>query len=392
MITDRARVMAWVTAGLAALLMSAGAGPSSAAPLVPLPAQRPDVPWPTKQWPGGVLPAGVPAATLERLLAVVAAPRPRLGQTRAVLIVHGGRLVAERYMPGFGPDTPLISWSVAKSITHALVGIAVRDGRVDIDRPLGNPRWTAADPRAAVTWRQWINMVDGQAFHEIGVASPTRNDSARMLFGHGRLDVAGYASALPLARAPGAAWNYNSAAVTLVADALGRLYAPGAAPAERRARLHAVMRRELFDPLGMTSVAAQFDAQGTFIGSALVYATARDYARFGLLYLRDGVWDGRRVLAPGWVDFARTSTDARNGWRYGAGWWVEPAPGADGAGSWPVGGPPDSFRAQGFQGQVITVVPSKDLVVVRLGLLEDEGAWPALLAWLREVIATFPSI
>jgi CubicO group peptidase (beta-lactamase class C family) len=320
------------------------------------------------------------------MLSVTDAPRPLLGQTRAIVIVSHGQLVAERYMPGFGPDTPLISWSMAKSITQALVGIAVRDGLVDdIDKPMGNPRWLPGDPRGAVTWRQWMNMVDGQGYREIGEASPVKNDAARMLFGLGRLDVAGFAASLPLVHVPGTHWNYNSAGVNLISDALGHLYAPGATPARRQQMLAAFMRRELFQPLGMTSVQTEFDAAGTFLGSALVYATARDYARFGLLYLRDGQWEGRQLLPRGWVDFARTRTAAKNGESYGAGWWVATTE-KSGSG---LGQSRDHFRAQGHEGQLIVIVPSKDLIVVRLGLLESLDGWRALGEWTERVVALF---
>jgi CubicO group peptidase (beta-lactamase class C family) len=390
---------------LAALLAPAGAGvlapagagvaaPGPPVPLTPLPAQPPDVAWPTRQWPTGPLSAAVSPPALEQLLAVVGKRDPLLGETRAVVIVHGGRLVLERYAPGFGADTPLVSWSVAKSITQALVGIAVGKRLVDIDRPMGNPRWAKDDPRAAITWRQWMNMVDGQQFREIGVSAVTENDSARMLFGQGRLDVAAFAAAIPVAHPPGRRWNYNSGGVSLMAEALGRVFAPDAtAPAERRARMAEVMSRELFVPLGMTSANPQFDATGTFLGSALFYATARDYARFGLLYLRDGVWEGRRLLPPGWVDLARTGTRAEGGGRYGAGWWIEPAPGADVSprlGSPSASAAPDMFTAQGFQGQLIMVVPSRDLVVVRLGLIDDRVGWPPLRQWSHRLVALFP--
>lgn len=368
-----------------------GASISLPLPLAPLPAQLPGVSWPTVQWPQGSLPGGVSRPALEEMLKVVDAPQPLLGQTRAVVIVSGGRLVAERYMPGIVPETRLISWSMAKSITQALVGVAVRDGLVDIDKPMGNPRWGAGDPRAAVTWRQWINMVDGQAYREIGETSPVKNDAARMLFGEGRLDVAGFAASLPLIHPPGTHWNYNSAGVNLIADALGRLYAPGAAPAQRRQKMAAFMSRELFQPLGMTSAEPEFDAAGTFLGSALVYATARDYARFGLLYLRDGVWEGRQLLPKGWVDFARTKTTATNGDMYGGGWWVTPTAVSSAKGGNVVGASRarDHFRAQGHEGQLIVVVPSKDLVVVRLGLLEGLQGWPALGEWVERLIALF---
>jgi CubicO group peptidase (beta-lactamase class C family) len=365
----------WLLA--ACLLVSTSA---RAAPLVPLPVQPEGVPWPTRAWPTGPIPAEVKRPPLDELLALVDHPHPQLGETRAVVIIHRGKLIVERYMNGYDRDTPLISWSMAKSITQALLGIAVRDGKVDIDKPMGNPRWTAGDPRAAIPWRQWINMVDGQDYHEIDATSPTSNDAARMLFGQGRLDVAGFAAGLPLVHPPGSHWNYNSAGINLIADGLGRVWAPGAAPAERRTKIFETLSNELFTPLGMTSAQPQFDAAGTFVGSALVYATARDFARFGYLYLRDGMWDGRRLLPPGWVDFARSRGPAPNSERYGAGWWIE-APGS------PV---PDLFSAQGHSGQVIGVSPSRDLVVVRLGLFDDRVGWQPLADWAHKLVGLFP--
>jgi CubicO group peptidase (beta-lactamase class C family) len=157
-----------VLAGAALLLALTGIVPTtlaqgSAAPtnLQALPPQPADVPWPTLAWPTGPLPEGV-SAKLDQSLALVGARDPKHGETRAVVVIHRGRLVAERYAPGFGPDTPLISWSMAKSVTQALLGIAVRKGLVDIDKPMGNPRWSNGDPRGAIPWRQWINMTDGQ--------------------------------------------------------------------------------------------------------------------------------------------------------------------------------------------------------------------------------------
>jgi CubicO group peptidase (beta-lactamase class C family) len=307
----------------------------AAASLRPLPPQPSDVPWPDANWPSGPLPASVDAARLEHALAVVATAHPTLGETRAVVVLEGGRLVVERYMHGFGPDTPLVSWSMAKSVTQALVGIAVRRGLVDIDRPMGNLRWSVTDARAAIPWRFWINMIDGQAYREIGVADHASNDAARMLFGIGRRDVAAFAASLRLVHVPGTHWNYNSAGVNLVTDALGRVFAPAAEPAERKARIAAVMKEELFAPLGMSSARPQFDAAGTFIGSALMYATARDWARFGLLYLRDGMWQAQRILP-------------------------------------------------------IVLVPSKDLIVVRLGHLDDRIGWRPLGDWLEHLVGLFP--
>jgi CubicO group peptidase (beta-lactamase class C family) len=359
--------------------------------LVPLPLQPANVPWPTDTWPTAPLPAPIDTTQLERALAVVGARHRELGETRAVLVVLGGRVVVERYAPGFGADTPLISWSMAKSITHALLGIAVRRGLVDIDRPMGNPHWSSDDPRAAIPWRMWSNMIDGQEYREIGVGNQAKNDAARMLFGEGRRDVAAFAAALPLAHAPGTHWNYNSAGINLIADALGRVFAPGAGPDQRRARMAAVLRDELFDPLGMRSVQPEFDAAGTFVGSAFTFATARDYARFGLLYLRDGVWNGRRILPQGWVDFARTKTPVDDCDVYGAGFWITPASGTGKPmHALAAGGPRDLFVAQGHEGQLIVMVPSKDLVVVRLGLFDDRVGFRALGPWIQALVALFP--
>jgi CubicO group peptidase (beta-lactamase class C family) len=388
----RAAVM--VTASLMLLAPGVVAESTSAAPaLHALPAQAADVPWPTVVWPTAPVAAGVGAARVEAALSATASPRPLLGETRAVVVIHRGRLVAERYMPGYGPDTPLVSWSMAKSVTQALVGVAVRRGLVDIDRPMGNPRWASGDPRAAVPWRSWINMVDGQDYHEIGVVDQTRSDAARMLFGVGRRDVAGYAAALPLVHPPGTHWNYNSAGVNLVSDALGRVIAPGAAPAERRARMSAMMSEELFAPIGMASAQPEFDGAGTFIGSAWVYATARDWARFGLLYLRDGVWDGRRILPEHWVDFARSKTPAADCDVYGAGFWITPAAGTGKPYKAVTPNiPRDLFLAEGHEGQVVVIVPSKDLVVVRLGHLDDLTGWDALGEWLDGIVGAFPNV
>jgi CubicO group peptidase (beta-lactamase class C family) len=339
------------------------------------------------------MPARAAADRLEAALAVVEARQPKLGETRAVVIVHGGLLLAERYAPEFGADTPLLSWSVAKSVTQALLGVAVRRGLVDIEKPMGNPRWAAGDRRAAIPWRMWITMVDGQAYNEVGETDPTKNDAARMLFGGGRLDVADFGASLPLVREPGTHWNYNSAGINLVADALGRVFAPDASAAERRARVAAVLRDELFAPLGMSSARAEFDRAGTFIGSALVYATARDWARFGLLYLRGGVWDGRAILPAGWVDFARTKTGADDCDVYGAGFWITAAGGPGKPfHSLVADGPRDIFAAQGHEGQLIVIVPSKDLVIVRLGHTNDRYGFRALGDWVGSVVALFPDV
>ncbi|MCP4381852.1 MAG: serine hydrolase, partial [Hyphomicrobiales bacterium] len=349
---------------LAILLIAA-----PAAALTPLPPQPDGVPWPTQIWATGPLPAGTDATALEAALAEPFDDKPDDYQnTSAVVIVQGGRIAREHYAEGFGPDTRLNSWSVAKSFTQALVGVAVAEGRVDIDQPMGNRRWSDDDPRSRIPWRQWLNMIDGQSFQEFGGILPSQNDVGPMLFGEGRLDVAAFAASLPLENPPGTTWNYNSAGVNLIADALTDTIAGSRpTPAARRNTMLEWMRAGLFDPLGMRSTQPEFDAAGLFLGSSFIYATARDFARFGLLYLRDGVWDGEQVLPAGWVDFARTATPVDGIGFYGAGWWLG-FPGA--ADSNPA---LEAFRAQGRGGQVILIVPSKDLVIVRMGNNESSA-------------------
>jgi CubicO group peptidase (beta-lactamase class C family) len=190
-----------------------------------------------------------------------------------------------------------------------------------------------------------------------------------MLFGDGQHDVAAFAEDRQLAAEPGARFNYSSGTSNIVSGIVARLLGPGE-PYER------FVRERLFEPIGMTSAAPTFDDAGTWIASSYVHATARDYARFGLLYLRDGVWDGTRLLPEGWVDWARTprSVDP-DGAPYGAHWWV-------------VGDEHGCFRASGFDGQAILLCPDRDLIVVRLGKTPDERD-EHLVAWRHRVADAF---
>lgn len=388
----RKSLAALLAAATLALFSAMGA---QAQPLSALPGQPEGVPWPTQAWPVAPMPPSANAQRVAQLMAQAESGRaPFLENTRAVLVVQGGRLVYERYATGFGADTRFISWSVAKSVTHALVGAAAARGLLNPDAGMGNPRWAADDPRSAITWRQWLQMTDGLAYTETGAVRTTANGAAVMLFGEDRADAMAYATQLPLLHSPGARWNYSTAGTTLVADALTERVAPGASPSERRSAMRRFMREALFSPIGMASVQPEFDARGTFLGGSFVWATARDYARFGLLYLRGGVWEGRRILPAGWVDFARTPVPGSGADTYGAGFWLTPETGTGTPWRALIAGrnPADAFSAQGRDGQVILIVPSQDLVIVRLGLLSGgtEG-WDALGDWLAALAQSFPA-
>jgi CubicO group peptidase (beta-lactamase class C family) len=346
-------------------------------PLVPLPAQPDGVPWPTTSWPAGPPPPGVDLAPL---LAHAFDDDGPLATTYAVVVVHRGRLVAERYggqLPHFDrpPDpvtaeSALLSWSMAKSMLHAVVGLLVGEGRLDLDAPVDVALWAdPADPRHAITLRQLLAMRDGLDFVEDYVDERV-SDVIEMLFGAGQEDMAHFAADRPLAAAPGTRFNYSSGTSNIVSSVVARAVGAGAP-------YTTFLRRRLFGPLGMRSAEPELDPTGVWVASSYLRATARDFARFGLLYLRDGVWDGARLLPEGWVDYGRTmvSDDPEDG-PYGAHWW---GVAGDGRGT---------FRASGYEGQSITICPTHDLVVVRLGKTPAPH-YPDLTRWRAAMVAVF---
>jgi len=367
-------------------------GAAHAQTLHPLPRQPVGLAWPTQQWAEAPLPSDVDSATLDLAITnAFASSDGPMGETRAVLVVQSGRIVFERYNDGYTRDTRLVSWSMGKSITHALVGAAVLQNRVNIDTPMGNPHWPANDRRARISWRTFMQFTDGLDYTE-SAPEVVHAGNARMLFGDGRMDVAAWAAARPLIHDPGTHWNYSSGTTMLIADALTRVIVPNPQNvSDRRTRMLTWMRASLFDHIGMHPV-VEFDPQGAFYGSSLFWATARDYARFGYLYLRNGMWDRTRVLPEGWVDFARAHGPAHNTDTYGAQFWLTPTQGpgtprsliTDNAMS-------DAFSAQGYEGQLIVIVPSKDLIMVRLGRMPNDTteAWNALGDWSTQVIGAF---
>jgi CubicO group peptidase (beta-lactamase class C family) len=360
----------------------------AAAPLVPLRAQPAGVPFPTTAWPKGPAPAAAQAIITSQFDKAFGGQIKEIGETRAVIIVHNGRIVAERYGASFNERSKLISWSMAKSVTAALVGIAVADGKMKLDDPLNEPLWDDGDPRRNITIRQALHMTDGLRWREDGYDDPIQNDAAKMLFGSGRENIVEYVADRPREFEPGTKWRYSSGTTNLISAAVGRAEAPRSiSDPSGKEGLRSFMYDRLFRPIGMTNTAAEFDLAGNFYASSLIQATAQDYARFGLLHLRDGVWDGKRILPEGYVDFLRTPTTAEGADSYGAHWWLS-LPNKAGL---LKDGPYDSFEANGFQGQLIVVIPSKDLVIVRLGIMSDEKGWETLGAWLQPIVNAFPA-
>jgi CubicO group peptidase (beta-lactamase class C family) len=303
-----------------------------------------------------------------------------LKRVKAVVVVKDGVVVAERYADGFDVHTPLISFSVAKSFTNALLGMLVNEGKLRVDRPLDAPEWQQpGDPRAAITVEDLMRMRSGLAAEE---AESAFSPVAQMEFLHG--DMAGFAAAQPAKEPPGRTFEYTSANTILLDRKLGELIGGGAAGVRDFAR------NQLFRRLGMHEVTMEVDGTGTFVGSTYVYASARDYAKFGLLYLNDGVAPtGERLLPRGWVAWSRTST---LGAPYGAGFWTNDGPSRPA--KWRVEGgfPKDGFFASGTMGQRIYIVPSAHLVITRFGYSAppDDGIEDDV-ALIKAVIGSYGS-
>jgi CubicO group peptidase (beta-lactamase class C family) len=350
--------------GLGCTLVPVGATVAAAPAAAPVADRTPlAAAWPA----GGVVVAG-PSAFDDALLSgalegafaeEAAGPAAR---TLAVVVVHGGRIAAERYAPGYSVHSRFPGWSMAKSVTGALAGIVAGDGLLRLDATALRPEWQAPDdPRRGITLNQLMQMTGGLDFDE---SYTPRGGATRMLFNSP--DVAADAAGAALRHEPGTRWYYASGSTNIISAHLRELLGDDA---------YARLPLRLFEPLGMHSAVLEPDATGTFVGSSFMYATARDWARFGLLFLQDGVWEGERILPEGWVEYSVTPAAAAPRGRYGAQWWLNAGEaGAPERRAYPEL-PPDLYWASGFQGQYVAVIPSRELVVVRLGLAEGEEGW-----------------
>lgn len=275
--------------------------------------------------------------------------------TLSLLVVHGGRIVHERYAPGVDISTRTRTWSTAKSIAVTLIGILADQGRLDLDAPLGFdwlPRAAApeTDPRAAVTLRHVLHMSSG--LHPVDNQRLEYATGSGLAYWAGASSVAG-ARRRALIREPGANWDYENY------DTLLGVYAMKLALGDDYLSFP---RTALLDRIGMRNTLLSVDRFGDFILSSQVYTNARDLARFGLLYLNGGVWNGERVLSKEWIDFVRAPAPAtaERGNFYGGQWWLVPDDRSD--------VPADAYSTAGNRGQYVIVVPSHDLVIVRRGL------------------------
>ena len=312
-----------------------------------------------------------------------------LAETRALLVLRDGEPVYERYRDGYDADDRHVSWSMAKSITSGIVGHLVQQGRIDIDDPMPSP-FPKGDPRADLTWHHYLTMTDGLDYTEIveeGVDLPlSEQDVVQMMYGEGRFDVVGWiVDNVPAEHEPGTRWNYSTAGYHLLGRAIQDVIGTTGDPEATAAWL----RENVFVPIGMNGAVPEFDQAGTFLGGSLVYATARDFARFGELYRNDGLLpDGTRFLPEGWVDYSRTGETGDDHNIYGAGFW--PSVEAPTAERSRMSGPFDAFHAGGHEGQTIWIVPSRNLVTVRLGLMPNSPeSWSALFEANQTIARSF---
>ncbi|MES2722291.1 MAG: serine hydrolase [Pseudomonadota bacterium] len=299
-------------------------------------------------------------AALDRAFAEPARPARR--QTKAIVILHQGRIVGERYAAGYGVDTPITGWSMTKSVTNALLGVLVAQGKVSVQGPAPVAAWAApSDPRHAISVDNLLRMTSGLAIGQSLTASPWSafDPSARILFAE--RDKAGAAVAASLKAAPGTDWTYADAS-TLILSRILRDQAGGDQDA-----LLAFAHRDLFDRLGLEHATLELDATGTPLGSTHMWASARDWARLGQLYLDDGKVGGEQILPKGWADYSARPTPGSEAVGYGAGFWTNRGSGEGSRRRIAWGMPADAYMARGHHGQYVIVVPSAGVVVVRLG-------------------------
>ena len=344
----------------------------------PLPGDPATIPWPNGDLvTEGPLPAGIDAAALKAASDWAFNRESPEQVTLSLMVLQGSKIVHERYADGVNMHTRTRTWSTAKSIAATLIGMLVDQGKIDLDAPLGI-EWLPPldqpdkDPRAAITWRHVLNMSSG--LEPIDSFNREYATGSGLSYWAGASSVDG-ARGLGMVREPGVFWDYENYDTLLAVYAMKKVLGGEDA-------YHEFPRKALLDRIGMRNTLISTDRFGDFILSSQVYTNARDLARFGLLYLQGGVWDGERLISEKWIAFERTPAPAtaKTGNEYGAQWWLVPDSRTD--------VPRDAYSTAGNRGQYVVVVPSHNLVIVRRGL--DYGA-QGFSQWdlTREVLKAF---
>lgn len=288
--------------------------------------------------------------------------------TSAVLVLYDGKIVAEKYARGFDKNTVMLGWSMSKSLTAAMAGVLVKQGKLNVDAPAPVPEWNNIK-KQSITLKQVLQQTTGLDFTE---DYNSYSEVTNMLFNKG--DMAAYTAGLPLKYEPGTVFNYSSGNSNILSRIIRKTVGEEA--------YSGFPYQSLFHKINAYSFLLEPDASGTYIGSSYSYATARDFARFGLLYYNNGKWNGEQILPENWLAQSITPAAADKRKHYGYQFWINGLNKNEPATKWYPDVPDDMFFCDGYGGQGIYIIPSKKLVVVRLGLqVIDENKF------LKEVIA-----
>jgi CubicO group peptidase (beta-lactamase class C family) len=345
----------------------------------------------SSRWPEGTAVGALPA--VDQVLSDTALAGPG---ARAIVVVDHGRIVGEHYAAGFQPDTPLLGWSMTKTVMAGVIGLLIKDGELSLDQA---GFWSGNDGREKIRLKDLLAMSSGLQWNE---AYGAVSDVTSMLYL--QPDMAGFARSQPLAHPPGEEWLYSSGTAVILSRIAQDAQARGAGKVKDFATsIHAAdepydlasfINLRLFAPIGITSATIEPDEHGSLVGSSYMYATARDWARYGLFLLQDGTWQGKELLPPGYVAMMATPVAASHG-QYGMGqtwlWGSEPVtPGVNPDTAFDI--PPDTFWMSGHDGQSVCIIKSRQLVIVRLGLTPYAAGYTSQRLVQAVLKATQPAI
>jgi CubicO group peptidase (beta-lactamase class C family) len=327
-------------------------------------ADKPPVDQDTLAWPDGNKVNDSLFNKLEKVNVAVDAAfaepdKERPVNTRAVIVIQHGNIIAEKYAPTFNADTKLMGWSMTKTITNAIVGVLVKQGKLNVGDPAPVAEW-ANDERNKITLNNLLQASSGLAWEEVYAGAST---ATNMLFR--KKDAGGFAAQSKAELPPNTKWYYSSGTTNIISRITRQTIG--------EADYHAFPYQEIFNKIGAYSMTIEPDPSGTFVGSSFSYATARDWARFGLLFLKDGVWNNERIFPEGWVKYSTTPADATPHGEYGAQIWLNAGNKNNSNDKNFPDVPNDMYLMDGFEDQCVVIIPSKDVVIVRLGLSQKRG-------------------
>ncbi len=335
------------------------------------------IPWPTgNKMPDSVNLFGYDIELLNKTIneAFEEPGEDKTRRTRAVVVIHDGNLIAEKYADGFDQHTRLTGWSMTKSLTNAMMGILVKEGKLSLNDAAPMEAWTN-DKRNTITIHNLMQASSGLKWAEV-YSGPS--DATNMLFK--KRDAGIYASHAPLQHTAGDVFYYSSGTTNILSYIIRQTIGDAA--------YHSFPYKNIFYKIGMNSMTIEPDPGGTFVGSSFSFATARDWARFGLLYLNDGYWVNERILPEGWVEYSTMPANGAKKGEYGAQFWLNAGNPGDIIDRNFPDVPSDMYYLSGFEGQDVFIVPSENLVLVKLGLTTDN--WVDVNSFLKDIIRALP--